>query len=361
VHPDEKGRLRYVPDYRGNHIPDFSTAGYRGGGIKIPDVPVRVRVDPGPGDDTDRIQDAIDYVSSLDPDGNGIRGAVLLSRGVFEIGSFIQIRQSGVVLRGEGSGDYRKTWLDPSLKQSLEVFKNGLANIDATLLIATGNARRTLVRIGGEGGPVVNVTSGSEIIEEYVPVGSKSFRINDPGNFSAGDRIIIQRSGNAEWISAIGMDTIPQSPVSGGIPTIQWTPFNLQFENTITAVAGNLITTEAPVFNAVEKKWGGGRIYKYTDEGRISDAGIENLRAISFWVPDDLGIDHTRHADRFLQFDNIRDGWVLGVALEHFYASGGAINISRTSGQITIRNTSNLIAGPRFLQWSRLQERQDKC
>src|SRR5690242_871960 len=72
------GALVYAPDEHGNRIPDFSTSGYAGGDKEIPDVPVRVVVSPIDGDETARIQKAIDYVSSLPLDTNGIRGAVLL-------------------------------------------------------------------------------------------------------------------------------------------------------------------------------------------------------------------------------------------------------------------------------------------
>ncbi len=73
VAPDEAGRLVYEQDDRGNRIPDFSHCGYMGGGVAIPDVPVRVVVAPGDGDAGPRIQAAIDHVAALPADGRGIR------------------------------------------------------------------------------------------------------------------------------------------------------------------------------------------------------------------------------------------------------------------------------------------------
>src|SRR5690606_31471295 len=61
-----------------NVIPDFSYAGYMGGGVAIPDVPVKKTLSPGKGDQTKRIQDAINEVSKLPLDENGFRGRVLL-------------------------------------------------------------------------------------------------------------------------------------------------------------------------------------------------------------------------------------------------------------------------------------------
>jgi hypothetical protein len=41
VYPGIDGRLVYVADSLGNKIPDFSNAGYKGGGVTIPYVPVK--------------------------------------------------------------------------------------------------------------------------------------------------------------------------------------------------------------------------------------------------------------------------------------------------------------------------------
>src|SRR5438445_4625947 len=50
------GRLVYESDARGNRVPDFSHAGYGGGGVAIPEAPVKVRVPAAAGDATARIQ-----------------------------------------------------------------------------------------------------------------------------------------------------------------------------------------------------------------------------------------------------------------------------------------------------------------
>ena len=84
---------------------DFSHAGYKGGGVQIPDVRVARSVKPVAGDNTAHIQAAIDEVSKLPLDANGFRGAVLLDRGSYDIAGTLRIAASGVVLRGSGSGE----------------------------------------------------------------------------------------------------------------------------------------------------------------------------------------------------------------------------------------------------------------
>ena len=70
VYPGPDGKLEYAgyaneaQTSMGNRVIDYSHAGYQGGGVAIPWVPVVMELEPTPGesDDFRRIQDAIDYV-----------------------------------------------------------------------------------------------------------------------------------------------------------------------------------------------------------------------------------------------------------------------------------------------------------
>lgn len=70
VDMDATGRLVYASDARGNRVPDFSSCGYGGGGVAIPDAPARAagfgigltrfvpgREGPGVTDDLDELTD----------------------------------------------------------------------------------------------------------------------------------------------------------------------------------------------------------------------------------------------------------------------------------------------------------------
>src|SRR5262249_13970070 len=112
------GHLAYVADRQGNTIPDFSNVGYLQRAAPLPVTQgvadVRVRADPARSivtalgnpnnDDGPRVQQAIDYVSSLPVGPDNYRGAVLLKAGDYYLKSFITITHSGVVLRGAGQG-----------------------------------------------------------------------------------------------------------------------------------------------------------------------------------------------------------------------------------------------------------------
>ena len=76
-------RLHYRTDPRGNSIMDFSSAGYRAGGVKLPSAVAAQRLTPAAGDNTARIQAALDQAN----------GAVVLEAGVYELAGTVTIAQ----------------------------------------------------------------------------------------------------------------------------------------------------------------------------------------------------------------------------------------------------------------------------
>jgi hypothetical protein len=94
----------YRPDASGDRITDFSIVGYQQGKTPIPTAPTAVTItDDGVSDDTARIQAAINQVAAMPLGSDGIRGAVLLKSGSYDIAGQLTINTSGVVLRGEGT------------------------------------------------------------------------------------------------------------------------------------------------------------------------------------------------------------------------------------------------------------------
>ncbi len=337
------GTLRYAPDYRGNRIPDFSHAGYAGGGVPLPEAPVGAVVQPGEGDDTERIQAAIDQVSERSPDADGIRGAVFLEAGVYEVEGSLRIRHSGVVLRGAGPGPSR-AGERPAPPGPADALKEQLKDKDATILLATGEERRILIRIAGTEGRELS-SNRHPITDVHAPVGSRTLHVADASALSEGDGVIIRRYGNEDWISEIGMDDIPSRP--GGESSPAWEPFHLDIDRVITGVDGDCITLDAPLPNAIEQRWGGGEIIPY-DDHRIEQVGIEGMRAISVWEPNEDGVDDTRHADRFCNFDNVTNAWVRDVIVEHFFGTNGAISTGYGAKWLTLKDNEILVAGNEY-------------
>src|SRR5262245_38121808 len=103
VYPGSNGRLVYKATPAGDRIIDFSHAGYMGGGVALPVVPVRKSLRPSGQDDSKLIQSAVDEIAAM-PLVNGFRGALQLEAGTFTCSSTITIAASGVVVRGSGMG-----------------------------------------------------------------------------------------------------------------------------------------------------------------------------------------------------------------------------------------------------------------
>ncbi|HEY4415496.1 MAG TPA: pectate lyase, partial [Verrucomicrobiae bacterium] len=180
------GGLVYDLDVNSNRVPDFSTCGYMGGDRRIPTARVVVVVSPQAGDETMRIQKALNYAGNLPADVNGLRGAVLLLKGRHEIFGQLLITNSGVILRGQGAGE------------------------DGTILVAAGNSRRTLIHIDNGLPASANAAdsgakNGREIADNYVPVGATSFHLKDGGGLKPGDVINVIRPSTKEWIDKLGM------------------------------------------------------------------------------------------------------------------------------------------------------------
>lgn len=322
VYPGTEGKLVYIADSLGNTIPDFSHAGYQGGGVSLPYVAIKETLWPVLGDNADKIQAAIDKVSALPLDASGFRGAVLLKMGFYQLDKPIYIKASGVILRGEGRSDVG-TILYGKIPKPAEP--------------GTGPRfrRPALINVTGAAGIKLQEESKQDITDEYVPVGASSFKVVSAKGFKKGDRVIVRRVGNEDWIKKIGLDTAT-------VGRNRWKPFDINFDRSIVAVNGNTVTLDAPIFTAIEKQWGGGALYKYSEE-RIEQVGIENLRGISEYDPsirtkeygnmdrDDLGATNRyqgeeyfsdeNHYSNFIDFTNAKNSWVRNMTALHFGSS----------------------------------------
>ncbi|MCS7033100.1 MAG: DUF6298 domain-containing protein [Phycisphaerae bacterium] len=309
------------PDERGNRLPDFSYCGYAMQERPIPDVPVRIVVPVRAGDNTRRIQAAIDYVSQLPPDDRGIRGAVLLQRGKHEIAGGLHIRASGVVLRGCGS---------------------------ETLLVGTGNDRRTLIRITGA--PQTAATNVNPVqIRTYVPVGADAVGLEHPAGagLAVGDLVAIRRRSAPEWIRLLGMDDL-----GGDRHGPAWKPGtrDLVWHRSIRDVRDDRIVLDAPLTMAIDPAFGGGSIVKISWTGRIENVGVENLSLVSIESP-----SHEKDEDHAwfgITIENARDVWVRQVTFRHFV--GGAVAAWETASRVTVEHCASLRPISEIGGWRRI-------
>lgn len=301
VYPGPDGRLEYKTWEQGNRIMDFSFAGYLGGGVKIPTVPVARTVGPSGGDDTAAIQQALDAVSILEPAG-GFRGAVLLKPGMFECKSALTIKASGVVLRGSGSGP------------------------DGTTIRMTGPAH-TCISITGAN-TSKDAGSSSDITDAYVPSGAMSFQVADAGGLATGDTIAIRRPVTAAWVQFMGMDKLVRNGKKEN-----WVSGEIRCERVIKEISGSKITVDVPLADCLDSKFLSppASVIKRVSSGAISQAGVEGLRIVA--PPQAVEISEPHH--KALRTSWVSDVWARDLAIEDTVNS---VQVGGGSRRVTVEN-----------------------
>ena len=394
-HLDASGKLVYEKDSLGNRLPDFSYVGYHSGEKSIPKVPVMITLEAKQDDNTVHIQKALDELGEISPDKNGIRGALLLKKGIYRVSGELTISHSGIVLRGEGNGT------------------------DGTIIIATGyddfKYKRTLISIGAKSNilephtshkfPDTNritliESSKQAIVDDFVPIGGNSFEVVSTLDYKLGDKIVVYRPSTQEWISSIGCDKLEARWAGirdirwikdGDAPgfyyqrlgydnqyrilkkedeswedfekriplsednkkfdfTLQWKAgdYDFYFERSITKIKGNRIYIDIPIVHTMEAAYGGGEIYHYKTPSRITEVGIENLRLISEFATPTSGHPYGNpektgtaeiHAWNGIHIKNNTDNtWVRNITGNYF----GWSLISASGKRATIQDCVNL-------------------
>ncbi len=307
--------LRYVMDENDNRIVDFSYAGYRNGEEVIPTVDVVATLAPIPGDNTSRIQTTIDSVSNLMPDANGIRGAILLEAGTYEIHGTLQITASGVVLRGAGSED--------------DAGSN-------TILMGTGNTpnERNIIEAGGLG--LADWTAQatgtlSPVTSDFVPAGSRTIEIGVPEFFNVGDEVIIYQASTEAWLASI------DNGATGADAPWQPGEIDIFYKRTLTSVnlLNGKVTLDVPIYDHIDNTLVTPQIYKLAETDIKTNIGIENLRIV-IETNGELTEDHARNA---IVLRGVEDCWLTNVTGLHF--SYAMVDMTVAS-RVTVQNCKGL-------------------
>jgi hypothetical protein len=322
VHSDRDGKLIYKTTPLGDRIMDFSSAGYMGGGVALPDVPVVRTVKPSGGpDDTAAIQDAIDAVAALSPK-SGFRGAVLLASGSYTCSRTIYLSADGVVLRGSGA--------------------TGPA---ASTITMTGTKHCAIV-VGRPGGR--NRSSGTpaagqddaiatSIADAYVPAGATSFNVADSAGLAVGDVIDIRRPVTQAWIHFMQMDDLvrdgrPQTWIRAGS--------RITAERTIASISGKRVTLDVPLSDCFDSQYinpPGAVVTKVKPSPLLSKAGVEQLRICC----PPMKISYTQHPYSALRI-NGQDCWARDLLIEETMNSvgigGRRITLQRVAVTRTVPN-----------------------
>ncbi len=297
-------------------LPDYSYCGYRMSAEALPDVAVKVFVSHKGGDQSARLQKAIDYVSSLKPDKvTGLRGAVLLDKGVYELATPLRISASGVVIRGTSKTE--------------------------TVLQKTGVDRGAVVYI--EGKDDFRALDTLSITDDYVAVGTKTIHLSAASKAGNAQKMLIVRPSTKEWIESIGCNVF-----GGNLPYWGWKAgeMDVRWARSCTAVNGNEVTLDAPLTVALDSKWGKNFAVLYEWKGRIANCGVENLTIASDAVRKDSSepfgfavvaqpMDED-HAWDGIYIENAEDCWVRMCNFQGL--AGSAVIVHRGAQQVTVED-----------------------
>jgi hypothetical protein len=276
VYMNPEGKLVYKKTERGDRIMDFSHAGYMGGGVAIPEVPVRITLFPTGSDDTENIQAAVDKVSGMPLEGV-FRGAVLLMPGIYNISATINVAASGVVIRGSGSG------IDSEVKSTIKLTGKPFNAI--TLRLKTGYQNAATPGMEAMGTRTV-------ITDSYVPSGASEFNVADAGKFRPGDIIQIKKPVTARWIEFMQMHNLvrdgkPQTWIKEGTILIT--------ERQIEKISGNTIKLVVPLSDSFDSGFlsqPGFTVVKMAQTEKLRQSGVEDLQIVSPPQPISHSVPH---------------------------------------------------------------------
>ncbi|KQB39937.1 DUF6298 domain-containing protein [Flavobacterium aquidurense] len=301
----KEGKLSFTADNLGNQIPDFSFAGYMNSEKAIPNPENKIFVPKQEQDATQKIQNAIDYVSNLKPDKSGFRGAVLLDKGIFKISGTLYIKKSGVVLRGSGNTE------------------------TGTILLGTGLEREALVRILGLDDKVYKDTF--EFNTAYTPLGTQKIQLKNTSKLKVSDEIEISKPLTDNFIKELNMQDF-----GGETSWIGWKKgdWDMTWNRVVTQISGNEVTLNAPLTMSLDDVFGTSKVTVYSWLGRIEQIGIENILIKSTYNASNLKDE--QHRWQAISIENARNAWVKQVNFKHF--AGGAVTVLKTSQQITVED-----------------------
>ncbi|MDA1360593.1 hypothetical protein O1R50_13230 [Glycomyces luteolus] len=330
VYPGADGKLNYALEEQSDRkIPNFSWAGYRNGEAPIPTaetVPAAVELEPIPGetDATVRINAALAEVAAKPKDANGFKGALLLHPGLYPVAETIELKYSGVILRGSGrTGDPAvSTIIRSTAKAGTE---NELTGVECPIKIGSDD-----MGVKWETMPDGTAPVPIPITSELVTAGSRRFAIESTAGLAVGDNIIIWHPCTSDWIDAIDGGGVTARP--------PWEPDKhpIMYNRFIKAIpTENEILIDAPVFNDLNFDLSKSYVYKWSNPNEVVNAGVENLRV-------DMGLlaeetkeeqENEKHADSCIVVSRSRDTWVRNVSTLHFKRSGVMV---RRSHRVTV-------------------------
>ena len=309
-------------------IIDYSYCGYHASEDSLPHAEAKVYVGWHEGDMSATIQRAIDRVSALPVGRDGLRGAVLLGPGTFELTERLAIEASGVVLRGSGR--------------------------DVTVLHKRGVDRGSLLRIEGRD----DRTYGSDTLwaSDVVPLGTRQLAVrsnSDKRQTSlVGHEVEIVRISSAPWIESVGCRIY-----GGGIDALAWKPgdIDLHWRRTIVSDEGGVLHLDAPLTMGFDPRaeatyidnkkklhehvpFSSCYVRMIEDRGEVRESGIECMTLVSDY--DRSNPHDENHCWTGISIEHASDCWVRLVNFRQL--AGAGVVMQPTARRVTVEDCQYL-------------------
>ena len=315
AHPGPGGKLVYETTPAGDHIVDFSYAGYRGGGVSLPNAAVAETLKPSGADDTAAMQAALDRVAVLAAK-SGSPQAVLLAPGTFHLSAPIHLSSSNLVLRGSGTN-----------KTTLQL--TGTPHLGLMLgLNATSPAVKTDQSSSGSTANGTKPPHASTTLSDvYVPSGTRELPVANAKGFSVGDTIFIKHPITPEYRHFMGMDHLVRNGKAE-----HWVGEFITTERRIAAVRGNTLILDVPITDDYDPRFGGGSATTVTaapGPPRLHDSGVEDL---TLTAPS-LSVALTDRHFNAIRVDSVQDVWLRNLDI---YDTTGFVDVGSTARRVTI-------------------------
>lgn len=304
--------LVLAADASGYRIPDFSHAGYLSSNASLPTFGVeytsKASLSNPSGDETARIQKAIDTVAAMPLNAHGYRGAVTLGAGTWKV-TTLRIGADGVVLRGAGPGSTTVASADPD-------------GVGETIRLGSGTATATATSMfeDGRSGTKWNITTS------VVHAGDTQFDVASGHRLAPGDRIIIEHPCTQAWLDAVDQGGSPDAADHWAVGSVP-----IRYYRYVRKVSGNTITIDAPVMYSLVRARSQCFVYRYTAR-TYQKIGIENLT-----------VDHITksstdegHLNDCVRFNHVENGWARNVTVQNYKRFGFMVC---ESSRITIEDS----------------------
>ena len=320
-------------------LPDYSYGGYRQSEEPLPQVKMRLELQPSGGDDRSAIQEALDELAALPKGPDGWRGALVLGPGTFYVSGAIRLYGDHVVLRGST--------------------KDG----QTTTIVAEGHDRRALIQVGGQALDIArNVLTLDDLAKStgrvssnivgYVPLGARQLQLASTTGFSVGQDIVVQHPATERWIAGLKMNRMPTDDPRGS--WLDWKPgvHDHLWMRTITKIEGGRIELDVPLTSALDPELAQAKIIAADELSKDwgSYLGIENLRLIS-WADVQTNPKDEDHAWDAIRLDRVSQAWVRGVTTQQFV--GSAVIVGRHSRCVTVADCSSTEPVSEHAAWRR--------